>query len=277
MVRHTEQVDSISSGRRPDDGVRFSEKAIFLASAVALLLGVAVYNVIPIGSAADDAPTPASLSSPADEASDPEATPATVALVEDVLNGGRSAGSSFGSAVDALQDGATAEDLVGTGQGSSTVDDSPVDTTPVPAPECPTAAASDAYDSVAGPVSDATGQPLPQDNLRVLAEIAAGCSAESPTTPLIGLALDLARLVPPTGLDPVDLQAIPSIDAPLLPQPVIDALEPLAEPIGEACGTVGLLGVLLAVLPGAANVPVHGQDLADAIRPAQSLCAQFEG
>lgn len=126
-------------------------------------------------------------------------------------------------------------------------------------------------------MGEAIGEQLPADNLRVLAEIAAGCSAEPATTPLIGLALDLARLVPPTGLEPIDLQAIPSVDAPRLPQQVIDALAPLAEPIGEACGGVGLLGVLLAVVPGAAGVPVHGQDLADALRPAQSLCAQFEG
>lgn len=260
MLRHTERVD---------DDRRVSEKAIFVGAALALLLGVVLYNLIPISSAPRDAAQPAAFGTSPTTAA-PAIPPSTAAAVQGVLDG-RSGSSSFGSGVAALESGATADEIVGSGQGGSTVD-----TTPVPAPSCPTDQASDAYDSVAGPVSEAMGQSLPADNLRVLAEVAAGCSAESPTTPLIGLALDIARLLPDTGLEPVDLQVIPSVDAPLLPQPVIDALAPLAEPIGEACGGVGLLGVLLAVLPGAANVPVHGQDLADALRPAQSLCAQFE-
>jgi hypothetical protein len=71
--------------------------------------------------------------------------------------------------------------------------------------------------------------------------------------------------------------AIPAIEAPALPAPLLDALAPLNDPIMEACGNIGLLGVLMAVFPSAAHVPVDGNQLGDVIVPAQTLCAQFEG
>jgi hypothetical protein len=79
------------------------------------------------------------------------------------------------------------------------------------------------------------------------------------------------------GIAPPDLSAIPAIEAPALPAPLLDALAPLDDQIMEACGNVGLLGVLMAVFPSAAHVPVDGNQLGDVIVPAQTLCAQFEG
>lgn len=255
-----------------DDHV-ISSKVIHLAVLVALLLGVGLYNVVPLSSDGDDAPADASVAEGGDEAAAAPPAASAATIVESVLGG------TFGSGVAALEQGLDAGTVVDAGAGASTLPRAPRTPIPppVPAPTCPTDTANDAYESVSGPVSDAVGQQLPEDNLRVLAEIAAGCSAEPATTPVIGLALDLARLIPPTGADPVDLSAIPAVEAPGLPAAVIDALGPLRAPIQEGCGGVGLLGVLMAVVPGAANVPVHGQDLADVLVPAQSLCAQLEG
>jgi hypothetical protein len=253
----------------------YSEKLIGLVVLFALLLGVVVYNVIPISHGQDDASITPAVSLTNDDVAAP-AVPTTIAdAVHSILDGSASVGTSFGSGIAALQSGATADQLVGSSQGTDTVDTpTPPD---VPAPACPTEQANDAYDSVAGPVGAALGQQLPADNLRVLAEIAAGCSAEPATTPLIGLALDLARLLPDAGVAPPDLSAIPAVEAPALPSALIDALGPVKSPIQEACGNVGLLGVLMAVFPSAAHVPVDGNQLGDVLVPAQTLCAQFEG
>jgi hypothetical protein len=253
----------------------YSEKLIGLAILVSLLVGIAIYNVIPISGGEDGALAPAAAVTGGESSTAAAVVPTTVVDAVNSILDGSASGGSFGSGVAALQSGATADELVGSGQGSTTVD------TPappaVPAPACPTDQANDAYDSVAGPVGDALGQSLPADNLRVLAEIAAGCSAEPATTPLIGLALDITRLLPDTGIEPVDLSAIPAVETPALPAELIAALDPVKAPIQEACGNVGLLGVLMAVFPSAAHVPVDGNDLSDVIVPAQTLCAQFEG
>ena len=42
------------------------------------------------------------------------------------------------------------------------------------------------------------------------------------------------------------------------------------------CGDVALLGVLISVLPGAAQVPLYGSDAAEVLLPATTLCAQFD-
>ena len=259
-------MDSLSSDRR------YSERIVFGALAAALVLGIGIYNVIPISSTDEAAATPIAV----DEAA---AAPADAAAPSASTVGGSlpssQVGAVFGSAVAALESGQAADDLGLSGSGSTT---GGVSTTPppVPNPTCPTDVANDAYDSVAGPLGDAVGQQLPQDHLRVLTQIAAGCSNASPATPLIGLALDLGRLVPSTGLPNQDLSAIPAVELPPLPSAVVDALEPLRPQIMEACGTVGLLGVLVAVFPGTVGAPISGSDLADALVPAQSLCKNFE-
>jgi hypothetical protein len=245
-------------------------KVVNVAVLAALVLGIGLYNIVPLSSDDERQTAPAVVAS----------TTTTTAIAASGDDAGAAAavptGGAFGSAVAALEQGLDAGSVGGSGEGGSTLPPTPPPP-PIPASTCPTDVANDAYESVSGPVGAALGQPLPEDNLRVLAEIAAGCSAEPATTPLIGLALDISRLVPDTGIGPVDLSAIPAVDAPALPGALVDALAPISAPIQEACGGVGLLGVLVAVLPGAANVPVHGQDLADALVPAQSLCAQLEG
>ncbi len=261
MLRHTERMNG---------DPQISDRAVIGVVVLALVLGVGLYNVIPIGSSSRGARAAAVSATPA--AAEPAATAGQ-------QPGGSlpssQVGTVFGSAIAALEGGQSAADLQTTGSSGTDVP-SPPSPPPVPAAECPTDAANDAYDSVAGPLGAALGEQLPQDHLRVLTQIAAGCSTASPATPLIGIALDLARLVPPTGLPNQDLSAIPAIEVPALPAPVVEALEPLREQIMEGCGTVGLLGVLLAVLPGAAGLPISGSDLADALVPAQSLCKNFE-
>lgn len=254
-----------------NDDRRISERIVFGAIAIALVLGIGIYNVIPIGSSSDEPPTPAVL----DTATSTTAAPAPDAD-EGAAPSSSQVGAAFGSAVAALESGETADDLGLSGAGGSSDGVSTPTPPPVPNPTCPTDVANDAYDAVAGPLGDALGQQLPQDHLRVLTQIAAGCSNASPATPLIGIAIEIGRLVPPTGLPNQDLSAIPAVEVPALPSAVVDALEPLRPQIMEGCGTVGLLGVLLAVLPGTIGAPISGSDLADALVPAQSLCKNFE-
>jgi hypothetical protein len=243
------------------------ERLVVGIIAIALLLGIALYNIVPLGSSGSADSRDALVATTTTTTAAPQTSGGSGTTSGGVDLG--SGGGLFGSGAGALVDGTTAD--AGTG---SNVD---IPETPtVPEPVCPTSVASDAYEQVADPVSAALGQSIPRDNVRVLAEIAAGCSNESPGDPVVGLALDLARLVPPTGVPPVGLGVVPPISAPTIPPAVIDALGPLADPIREGCANVGLLGVLAAVIPGAASIPVYGSDLAKVLVPAQTLCAQFE-
>jgi hypothetical protein len=250
-----------------EQDTRYSDAVVIGLVVAALVLGIALYNIVPL---------PKSGSSSSERAFAPTTTttvatqPAGASSASSATGNGSSSGGLFGSATPALRSGATAE----TNAGSSV--DVP-DTPTVPAPTCPTSVANDAYEQVSDPISAALGQQLPRDNVRVLAEIGAGCSNESAATPVIGLALDLSRLVPATGVPAVPLTGVvPEVSAPAIPPAVIDALGPIADPIREGCANVALIGVLIAVLPGAAQLPIYGSDLAKAIVPADTLCAQFE-
>jgi hypothetical protein len=249
---------------------RVSDAVVIGLVAAALVLGVALYNIVPLpasagrgGDGALAAPTTTTV------VAQPVAGPSGSSSSFDA-GGAGTAGGLFGSATPSLQSGATAETSSG-----ATVD--VPDTPTVPAPTCPTSVASDAYEQVSDPVSAALGKPLPRDNVRMLAEIGAGCSNESAATPVIGLAVDISRLVPDTGVPAIPLTGVvPDLSAPAIPPAVIDALGPIADPIREGCANVALLGVLIAVIPGAAHVPLYGSDIAKVIVPADTLCAQFE-
>ena len=260
-VRHTSLVGV---------GTRVSDRLIIGLVVIALLLGVGLYNVFDWGSGDPSVSRPAALESTSTVPSSGTAVGDVTATAGPDL--GTGSGGLFGSGSQALADGADAG-AAGDGGGVDVPETpQPPD---VPNPTCPTSVANDAYEQVVDPVSAAIGQQLPSDNVRVLAEIAAGCSNASAATPVIGLALDLARLVPDTGVPPVDLSPVPSVE-PTLPPAVIDSLGPIADSIREGCATVALLGIFVAVIPGAASVPVHGSDLARALVPAERLCAQFE-
>lgn len=241
---------------------RVSDAVVIGLVAVALVLGIALYNIVPL---------PKSGS----RQSDPFAATATTTTAVAVLGSVTAprppvtSGGLTGSGAQALQSGATAAS-----SSNQTVD--VPDTPSVPAPTCPTSVANDAYEQVADPVSAALGQQLPRDNVRLLAEIAAGCSNESAATPTIGLALDITRLLPSTGVPAVPLTGVPSVSAPTIPPAVIDALGPIAGPIRDGCADVALMGVLIAVLPGAAHIPIYGSDATKVLAPANTLCAQFE-
>ena len=256
------------------EGERLDDRIVLGVLVAALVLGLVLYNVVSFGSGEEARATgPASLDTPTTTAAGTVPSASTGAAPSPSLSSG-APGSSFGSGSAALDAGATATDLVGSGSASPAV--TTPRTPPVPAPTCTTDQASDAYETISDPIAAAIGESLPRDNLRLLAEIAAGCSGETPTTPVLGLALDIARLVPATGLAPVDLSAIPAVSAPAVPQPIIDALAPLQPQIMEACGNVGLMSVIVAVVPSTAGIPVAGSELADVLVPAQTLCAQFE-
>jgi hypothetical protein len=247
-----------------------------------MAIGLVLYNTVSFGGAADGSTARAATLPSTSTSAVATANPATsgpAAVTSPSPSFSTPSGSSFGSGTGALESGVTADQVVGSGGGSgiATPPATPTPTTPpVPKATCTTDQASDAYESISDPIAAAIGESLPRDNLRLLAEIAAGCSGETPTTPLLGLALDIARLVPSTGLDNVDLSAIPAVPAPEIPSAIIDALAPLQPQIMEACGNVGLMGVIVAVVPSTAGIPVAGSDLADVLVPAQTLCAQFE-
>jgi hypothetical protein len=170
-------------------------------------------------------------------------------------------------------------DSVASGTGSTLVPNTPsTPSTPTPTTppaDCPSDAAADAANQARAALSDALGQPVPGSTLGDLAEAAAGCSDADPTSALVILAVELASMVPDTGIAPIDLP-IPGVPLPALPQEVADALAPLAPAVQEACSVVGLAGVLFAVIPSTANVPIAGSDLATVIGPASQLCGYFE-
>jgi hypothetical protein len=156
--------------------------------------------------------------------------------------------------------------------------DAPVAPDVPDAPACPTEEAAATAAGLRRQVGDTLGQPVPGEAVADLAAIAAGCSNESPTGPVIRLALEVARTVPDTGLPPVTTPVLPFPPAPPAPVPpeVVEALQPAAPVVQEACGGIGMLGLLVAVLPGAAGVEIYDSNIITALGAAAALCGQFE-
>jgi hypothetical protein len=148
---------------------------------------------------------------------------------------------------------------------------------PPPArPPCSTDAVADIVDQIRAPLGAALGSPAPGESIRDLAAIAAGCSTDDPSGPVLSLALELAALVPDLGLAPIDLPDLPPIPPVDLPGEVVAALGPVADQIRDGCGTASLLAVVLAVLPPAANLPFSGSDLAQLAAPLSVFCGLFD-
>ena len=247
--------------------------AILLGTLVATVVGSSLYAIV--GTDADTA----------------QASPAAVSF-EDAATGGAGgagSGAAGGGAAVPSPSGTTFSvtnpssssfgaggDSLASGTGSTLVPPTPSTPTPTTPPaDCPSDAAADAANQARAALSDALGQPVPGSTLGDLAEAAAGCSDADPTSALVILAVELASMVPDTGIAPIDLP-IPGVPLPALPQQVVDALAPLAPAVQEACSVVGLAGVLFAVIPSTANVPIAGSDLATVIGPASQLCGYFE-
>ena len=144
-----------------------------------------------------------------------------------------------------------------------------------PPPVCATDALADALDQLRGPLADVLGQPVPGRSVRKLAAISAGCSDDDPTIAVLDLALELAELVPPTGLDRIDLPDLPGLDLPVPPE-LVDALAPLAPAIREGCSNLATIALVFVVLPPAINLPFSQSDLIQFIGPATALCALFD-
>jgi len=253
--------------------------AILLGTLVATVVGSSLYAVV--GTDGDTA----------------QASPAAIAF-EDAAGAGGADGSSAGGGGSAGQvpssggttytvsspsspsfAGSGGSGSVASGTGSTLVPNTPsTPSTPTPTTppaECPSDAAADAAAEARGALGDALGQPVPGSTLGDLAEAAAGCSDADPTGALVILAVELASLVPDTGLAPIDLP-IPGVPLPPFPPEIAQALAPVAPAVQEACGVIGLAGVLFAVIPSTANVPIAGSDLATVIGPASQLCGAFE-
>ena len=144
-----------------------------------------------------------------------------------------------------------------------------------PPPVCSTDALADALDQLRGPLADALGQPVPGRSVRKLAAISTGCSDDDPTTAVLDLALELAALVPPTGLDQIDLPDLPGFDLPVPPE-LVDVLAPLAPGIREGCSNLATIALVFVVLPPALSLPFSQSDLIQFIGPATALCALFD-
>lgn len=288
-------MDSISFGRRPDDDRRISERVVFGAIAAALVAGIGIYNVIPLSSPSEAAPTPALVAT---------TTTTAVAAAEgdDAAPAARTGGAGFGSGVAALEAGQTADQLAAEARTGATI---------VPGPTCASDVVTDAADDARGRAEAVLGVPLPGSGLGDLAAIAAGCSNADPTGPVLSFALELAGLratvpgaapaapaptAPPPaaaspaitvpGGAPVATTVAPATTTPAptapaavqvpvgLPAGLADALAPEADVIEAGCSGVGYLAVLAATVPGAA-VEVYGTDARTAAAQATALCALF--
>jgi hypothetical protein len=252
--------------------IRAEQHAPLAASLAALIVGGGLYLAVPKGDLGSDAAA----------ARTPDVAAVGTVGEAGATSGGFAAGgttsSSFGgmtgspaALVQAVIEGTPPS----TGGDTAAVPDAP-DAPEVPA--CPSEAASDAADDLRAQVAEAAGQPIPGDALGDLAAIAAGCSTESPTGPVLRLALELARLVPETGLPPVETPTVPLPVPPEAPVPpeVVDALAPAGPVVVEACGAIGMLGLLVGLVPGAAGVELYDSNAITVVGYGAALCGQFE-
>jgi len=187
------------------------------------------------------------------------------------------ASSSIASVLGTLVDRGAIADGAGLALPIGDVDGLPPAAPEAPLPACSTDAAADAYDQVATTLGGALGEQLPSRSIRKLAAIGAGCSDDDPTGAVLDIALDVAALVPDTGLPQQDLPRLPSLPPlPSLPDQVRDALAPIAGPVRDGCANLATIALVLAVLPAAASLPVSGSDLAQLIAPASAVCGLFD-
>lgn len=270
---------------------RISERIVFGVLAVALALGIGLYNVIPMSSSSDEPATPAVI---------PTTTTVAPAGESGSAAGAGSGSVSFGSGIAALQSQRTADEVVADAAAAETL---------VPGPSCPTDVVRAAADDARARVEGVLGVGLPGRGLADLTAIAAGCSNADATGPLLSFALELGALTatapttrPPAAAPPVVTSApapavtvpgavavtttaapaVPATTAPPvletvpvgLPEGLADALAPEADTIRAGCADVGFLAVLVAVVPGAA-VEVYGADAGDAAADAIALCELF--
>ena len=251
--------------------------AILLGTLVATVVGSSLYAIV--GTDADTA-----QASPAAVAFEDAASGGSGGTGTPVAGGGSvvvpsSGGTTFSVSPSSSSSSGGSGGSFSSGTGSTLVPNTPstpsTPTPTTPAADCPSDAATDAANQARAALGDALGQPIPGSTLGDLAEAAAGCSDASPTDALVILAVEIASLVPDTGIAPIDLP-IPGVPLPQIPPQVSEALAPLAPAVLEACGVIGLAGVLFAVVPSTANVPIAGSDLATVIGPASQLCGAFE-
>ena len=273
------------------DDRRISERTVFGALAVALVLGIGIYNVIPISSASDEPATPAVV---------PTTTTSVAPAGEEGGAAAVTGSGTFGSAIAALQSQRTADQVVAEAAATETF---------VPGPSCPTDVVAAAADDARARVGEVLGVDVPGSGLADLAAIAAGCSNADATGPLLAFALELGALTTtapsarPAGATPtapaptapavtvpgavgVATTAAPTVPATTavttvevvsvgLPAGLADALEPEADVLRAGCADVGFLAVLVASVPGAA-VAVYGADAATAVAQATALCAVLD-
>ncbi|HEX4904186.1 MAG TPA: hypothetical protein VFU93_01960 [Acidimicrobiales bacterium] len=266
---------------------RISERIVFGVLAVALVLGIGIYNVIPLSSSSDEPATPAVI-------------PTTTTVAPDGESGGAAGtgSASFGSGIAALQSQRTADQLVADAAAAETL---------VPGPSCPADVVTAVADDARGRVEGVLGVEVSGRGLADLAAIAAGCSNADATGPLLSFALELAALTttapttrPATAAPTVATSApapavtvpgavattvtpaVPATTVPAavetvpvgLPAGLADALAPEAAAISAGCADVGFIAVLVAVVPGA-TVEVYGADADDAAADATALCELF--
>lgn len=273
------------------DERRWDERVVFGVLAVALAIGIGIYNVIPLSSSSDEPATPAVI---------PTATTVAPAGESGSAAGSGSGSVSFGSGIAALQSQRTADQVVADAAAAETL---------VPGPGCPTDVVRAAADDARARVEGALGVDLPGRGLADLAAIAVGCSNADATGPLLSFALELGALtttapttrpaatapsvatsapdpaVPVAGAVAVPTTAAPAVPATTVPpvaetvpvgllEGLADALAPEADAIRAGCADVGFIAVVVAAVPGAA-VDVYGADAGDAAADAIALCELF--
>ena len=66
------------------------------------------------------------------------------------------------------------------------------------------------------------------------------------------------------------------MSAPARPAEVVEALAPASDVILEACGGIGMLGLLVGLVPSAAGVAIYDTNAVTLVGYGAALCSQFE-
>lgn len=116
------------------------------------------------------------------------------------------------------------------------------------------------------------GGVVPDATIVSVLALATGCSDTDPAILLLAALIEIGRGIPDLGLDIVEIPALPFL---LLPEPIVELVQPLREVLDPVCGVVGTLAILTSQA-GPAYPPPFDAAFSVSLFYALATCGQIQ-